>query len=77
MQGCFILKADSFVTSPPAPLLQGEERIFVALKSEMIFSNINCSPFPCREGGWGVRSYKFWEKMKQPCLKMGELEGII
>ncbi|WP_254173216.1 CHAT domain-containing protein [Planktothrix pseudagardhii] len=40
-----MLQTDSSVTSPPTPLLQGEGRRI-----------LNNSPFPCREGGWGVRS---------------------
>ncbi|HBB35395.1 MAG TPA: hypothetical protein DC064_27295 [Cyanobacteria bacterium UBA9273] len=40
------------MTSPPTPLLQGEG------------SKISGSPFPCREGGWGVRFFDLLRRCK-------------
>ena len=47
-----MLMANSSITSPPTPFLQGEGvRIFtIRLKG------LSCSLFPTMEGGWGVRS---------------------
>jgi len=40
----------------PQPLLRGRGGKNSSSEISERFKNINYSPFPCREGGWGVRS---------------------
>jgi hypothetical protein len=45
------------LTPPPAPPRHGEGSKILILASPL--TPHSCSPFPRREGGWGVRSSQF------------------
>jgi hypothetical protein len=62
------------MTSPPNPLSCKErgEEFLIRIISEI--SPRSYSPFPCREGGWGVRSQRFLRENENPLGSRGDLK---